>query len=252
MLAGAGIGLSAPILANYAHTRATYVADLSAHNKIDPVLGYRAAMLLDANSNTYRNELAERYIAAWEPQAGLETLNEPHTVLEGSREAVLRSKALMELDRGVESTGLEQAGEEGRLQQLLVKAVYSNKLASNATLIANSTQQTGLAQRVANGGLPLAQELQKAGMPQTALRLLDRLAPSVERERLIARIHLDRPNPTDEDIQRAREAADRGVALEPSSSAMHELSREVYAKQGDDAGVDHEAQLLERLYKGSL
>jgi hypothetical protein len=158
----------------------------------------------------------------------------------------------MELNRGVESPQLSLESDSEAVQAILVRATYSKDGSALNVSDIKSEQGRELLTRVRDGGLPLAHALQQYGMPQSALRVLNDLSPSVAREQLVAQIELSRPNDQKTALAEARTTVDRGLAIDPSNVTLHELSREIYSRTGDSDNINRETDLINRLHSGTF
>jgi hypothetical protein len=237
-------------IGEYARTRAVTVSDGAQHFQINPELGYQAALLMDPGNTTYRNHLAEYYLQTWQPDR-VANLFLKH---EGDDTSLLlRSRALLEQDKADEAVLLPANNDDGLLQKALALSVAGER-SSTDTLAAADTNKRVTAQieRVSHGGLPLAQELWSHGMPQASLRILEKTEPSVERYRLQAELELARPQGGSEALSRASEAISRGIELDPSYVALHELKMRLFERTDDKAGAKAENEVIQRLRQGQF
>src|SRR5689334_9807757 len=88
---------------DYARDRAGWLANLSSRQQIDPIVGYQAAMVLDPHEPSYAAELAQIYLSGQQPDKALEALQRPDNGSDGQTVSIIRSKALLELNRGAEA-----------------------------------------------------------------------------------------------------------------------------------------------------
>jgi predicted negative regulator of RcsB-dependent stress response len=252
LVAATGFSLwSADQVRDYAHDRAGWLANLSTQRAIDPIIGYQAATLLDPHEPSYRAELAQIYLAGQKPDKALEALQGPENGSDGQTISIIRSKALVELNRGAEAAQLPTDTEAAQLQQALALAANgrAQSISLNKTLM--SGEGRGRLARIQAGGLPLAQELNAQAMPQAALRLLDSLPnDSTLKFQLIAQIKLARPQATSGDLTSALEATTQGLTVDPASLPLYRLRLQILQRQGAKDDVAAVTERIQRLESG--
>lgn len=211
---------------DYAADRAMVVANLSRSETLNPVVGFKAAMLLDPANPEYARDLAIQYLEDSQPQAAYDLVqnqNDPDS-------AIVASYASLEMDRGGESERLNQWPDNQRAKEQL-------------ELIQKVKTQKELA---------FAKELYDKGLPETALRVAANSPASISKELLIAQIYLNKPGNREEDLTKALEAVDRGLKIDGSRTSLHELKRTIFVIQGNEEGAKAETEILERLQTGKL
>ncbi len=211
---------------DYASGRAKVVAGLSRSETLNPVVGFKAAMILDPSNPEYARELAKQYLEDSQPQQAYDLVqnqNDPES-------AIVASYASLEMDRGGESEKLDQWKDNHRVQDQieLIKKVQKEK------------------------NLALAKELYEKGLPATAIRVATASPESISKELLIAQIYINKPGDREEDISKALEAVDRGLKLDGSRTSLHELKRTIFVIQKDEEGTKSETEILDRLQSGRL
>lgn len=212
---------------DYAAARAEVVADLSRSDTLNPVVGYKAAILLDPNNPDYARELAKEYLEDSQPQAAYDLVknqsNDPESV-------IVASYASLEMDRGGETEKLQSWPDYLRAKEQieLIKKLQSEK------------------------NLTLAKELYSRGLPETALRVAEASPDSISKELFIAQLYINKPGNREEDLAKSLEAVDRGLKIDGSRTTLHELKRTIFILQKDEEGARTQTEILERLQSGRL
>ena len=211
---------------DYAVARAEVVADLSRSDTLNPVVGFKAAMLLDPSNPEYARDLAKEYLEDSQPQSAYDLVKDESD----PESAIVASYASLELDRGGESAKLKQwpDNKAAKEQLELISKIQTQK------------------------DLVIAKELYSKGLPETALRVAAASPASISIELLIAQIYINKPGSREEDIAKALEAVDRGLKIDASRTALHELKRSIYVLQDNEEGARAETAILERLQNGRL
>jgi predicted negative regulator of RcsB-dependent stress response len=238
-------------LQDYGRNRAGWLANLSSNRQIDPILGYQAAMVLAPQEPSYRAELAQIYLAAQQPERALEALQDAEDAPGSPSLSIIRSKALVELNRAPEAAELTVSSENTQLQQALALAAggRSQSISLNKALMSEEGI-TRLA-RIQAGGLALAQELNLNGMPRAALRTLEGLPnDSVLKFQLITQIRLAIPQATKDDLNSALNATTQGLVIDPSNLKLYRLRLEVLNRLGAKNDAAATANRIERLESG--
>lgn len=211
---------------DYAIDRAKVVADLSRSETLNPVVGFKAAMILNPNNPEYERDLAKEYLEDSQPQAAYDLVhnqNDPES-------AIVASYASLEMDRGGEREKLKQWSDNQRAKEQLA---LIEKLETRKDLI-------------------LAKELYSRGLPETALRVAEGSPASIARDLLVAQIYLNKPGDREEDLAKALAAVERGLKIDGSRTSLHELKRTIFVLQKNEEGTKSQTEILERLQSGKL
>ena len=211
---------------DYSADRAKVVADLSRSETLNPVVGFKAAMLLDPNNPEYARDLAKQYLEDWQPQAAYDLVqnqNDPESV-------VVTSYASLEMNGGGESAKLAQFSNNKRAKEQL-------------ELIEKLDTQKEIA---------LAKELYSRGLPETALRVAEGSPDSISKDLFIAQVYLNKPGDREEDLAKAMLAVDHGLKIDGSRVSLHELKRTIFVIQKDEDGAKAQTEILDRLQSGRL
>ncbi len=244
-LAVAIIQLFIPQAKLVAHHQAEIVAHKGTMGDIDPVLAYQAAATLDSGRPTYRLQLSQAYLEAWDPAKALVVLNDSDQDMQTT---LTRSKALTELDRGGEALRFSGNASELVKQRALVLA-YNGSYQALAVLKAESQgRQDVLINRVQKRGVAFAQELAKAGMPQAALRVIDTSKDSSAAAAILtSEIMVSKPQPTSGDWKSTENRLDKALHDNPASLPLHSALKSVFDRQDKTKDASDQSEVIKRL-----
>lgn len=272
--------LSANPLVNYAHDQAASYAADAAHQAATAtsLLELQTAQVLDPGNPSYRQQLADRYVAQGEldqavnvlgttggeriRKAGLLIrLGKPDAALmaaqgvTGTDAAVMRSQAYLEEGRDADAQSAVQdpSSDSALLQQALAMAV-GGTAADITTLIpqADSATTKQRMRRIQSGGVALAQELYANGLYQTAERVLASTPDSSAKSGLVAHIALSKQPVTRQNLLAAQAAATQGLRLDPANVPLHSLLQDIDSQLDDQTGAAHQQRLINELQSGKI
>jgi tetratricopeptide (TPR) repeat protein len=267
-------------LVSYAHGQAARYAQDAARQTASntALLELQTAQVLDPGNSSYRQQLANHYVARGNLSQAVAVLGSTDSErirkaglliqlgrfgtavatvqgVSGETAAVVRSQAYLEEGRGGEAiSALENASSDPRLVQLALCQAAAGNAAAIQPLVARAdspvTQQR--LRQIESGGLGLAQELYVQGLYQTTARVLATLPDSTTKYILLTHIALNRQPVTHQDLLAAQNAAQQGIKLNPASLPLHSLLQSVDSQLGDQAGVTREQQLIDELQSGKI
>ena len=243
-------------LQSYAHDRAESQSKLaeSSPNTVQAIGRMRLASALAPFEPRYRIKLADLYLKNGDTEQAvgvygktigererkatvlvqLGRYDEAESILEGINSTstrIVRSKIALEQGRGgaAERAVADDPSEAANNQQELAKE-YNRADSANA--------------------LSVAQKMYAQGLYRATETLLERKADdSAGKYILLAHAKLKR---FPADLPGAKMAAEKGIALDPSSIALHELLRDIAIKQGDKNLAEKERRTIEKLRAGKI
>jgi thioredoxin-like negative regulator of GroEL len=273
--------LSASPLLSYAHDQAASYARDATHqtSTATSLLELQTAQTLDPGNPSYRQQLADHYVAQGDLNQAVDVLGSTSSErvrkanllirlghpsqavttvqgVAGSDAAVARSSAYLEEGSRGESAAAAVQGVNGdaAVIQLALCDASANDAIAIQPLIAQASSpdiQQRL-RRIESGGVVLAQELYANDLYQTAQRVLATVPDSSAKATLLAHIWLSHQPLTHQDLMAAQTAAQQGIILDPSSLPMYLLLQNIDSQLGDKAGVAHEQELINQLQTGKI
>lgn len=276
-----GVGaLSVNPLVGYAHDQAASYASDAAHqaSSTTRLLELQTAQVLDPGNPSYRQQLADRYVAQGDlnqavlvlggttgeriRKAGLLVqLGKPDQAVvvlqgvNGTDAAIARSQAYLEEGSGVNALAAvkDASSDDALLQQALVIAVKGDN-SSITPLIAEADSPTTKAQlrQIQSGGVVLAQELYTSGLYRAAQHVLATVPDSSAKALLQAHIWLHMQPLTHDNLINAQMAATQGLRQDPSNLQLRLLLKDIDGQRGDQAGAAHQQDLISQLQSGKL
>lgn len=213
---------------------------------------FRLATWLDSSNDAAFAGLAQAQVAAGQPNEALQTLTEAG---EGREVARTKVRILLELGRYTEAAGFTAIlTSDKAIQEDLVLTAIALSLAQQPAAIASlktrvsSPAALQALARAEAGDIPLATELYARGLLRSSSALLLKLPVSFERNLLLSRIVLSRTTPAS--LSQAEQYLSAALTQSPSQLEARRLLYRVYQAQGNQAGANHEAQLIRRLEAG--
>ena len=272
--------LSIGPLVGYAHDQAASYANAATQqtSAATSLLELQVAQVLDPGNASYRQLLADRYVAQGNLNQAVATLGstpnerirkasllialeQPDQAVTavngvtGTDAAVVRSQAYLEAGRGGDAqNAVAGLTSDAALQQQALVSATDGDMATVAALIPQVEDPTIKQdlRRIQSGGVALAQELYADGLYQAAQRVLAAAPDSSAKATLLAHIWLNRQPLTHQDLVAAQAAAQQGVQLDPASLPLHSLLQNIDSQLGDQTGSAHQQQLISQLQSGKI
>jgi hypothetical protein len=248
LLAGAG-GLAALWPTAHAAARsqsAQLLADGTQAGGTEAANDFLLATYLDPANQAAQTKLAQMQLAQGRPDQALRTLSRAG---QGSDVEQLKVRTLMELSQtNAAADEADVLAAPGRPDEDLVLAglayAVTGRDAQTRDLAARvgSVEASGRLARATASSVTLATELYASGLLNSSSVILERLAPSYERNTLYARILTDRG--TKAGLNQAAKLLNQAVAMDPASIETRRALAEVYRElHHQDAATEQETAI---------
>ena len=222
---------------------------------------YQVADLLAPHDQAVLSKLAGAEIRSQDDAAALAAANRAIKHGAGSTGYVLKSQALLELNRNSEATTAAEAAarsagadQAAQLQLGLCYAVSSDEAKLSQTIaLLSASEAARTLESVEHNHFALAQELYLSGLLNSSGRILDKYqVESSDYYLLKARIGLQLGQDDKQSLGAARDWLARAIAISPERVDLRQLLQSIDNKLGDNAAAAEQGSKIQALQAGKV